>query len=424
MRVPALLILACLSFPAPIAAQSAAPPASPRPIVLQGAMDVEVASLVARLGDARPERIGAWTFWHGAIDGYPVIVAKTLKGVSNAAASTAIAIERYRPAAIINQGTAGGLDASLKLHDIVLGTASINLGAFRSPRRALGAGSSTLDWVPLDLTAPDGKASASRTPARFAGDDSLLAAARAVVSRHTRGRVVEGVIGTSDVWNDELDRLSRLNRDYGTLVEEMETASAAQVAAQANIPFLGIRIVSDNAPAGIAFDPKTAEACEDYVYEVARSYVARSLRASAGQAPEQPSLVGAWRLVSWDERLKDGTVRRNPRTTGSLLYADSGRMCAVIIDPDRPVYRSRPDEAQVRAAFDGLVAYCGVYELHAPEGFVVHHVDIEKTPSAIGIHRKRWFVFEGANRLVLRIDAAENGPAISESRLTWERVTR
>jgi adenosylhomocysteine nucleosidase len=261
-----------------LAPQAVRQPESPRPILLQGAMDIETSALVARLEQPRIERIGGWTFWHGRIDGHPVIVSKTLKGVSNAAAATAIAIERYRPAAIVNQGTAGAVDPALKLYDIVLGTEALNLGAFKSPRRAAGGGSSTLDWEPLDLTAPDGSAAASRKPARFAADDSLLAAARAVTSRYTRGRIVEGVIGTSDMWNDELDRLARMNKEYGTLVEEMETASAAQVARQMDVPFLGIRIVSDNAATAAAFDPKTAAACEEFTYEVVRAYVAHAVK--------------------------------------------------------------------------------------------------------------------------------------------------
>jgi hypothetical protein len=106
------------------------------------------------------------------------------------------------------------------------------------------------------------------------------------------------------------------------------------------------------------------------------------------------------------------------------MYSDTGRMCGVIMDPNRPAWRSRPQDAEVRVAFDGLVAYCGAYELHAADGFVVHHVDIEKSPSLVGIDRKRWFSFDDRGRLVLRVDSAEMQNAVAESRLTWERVAR
>jgi adenosylhomocysteine nucleosidase len=54
----------------------------------------------------------------------------------------------------------------------------------------------------------------------------------------------------------------------------METASAAQIASLFHVTFLGIRVVSDNTTNGDAYEPKTGEACEDYVYQVVKAYVA------------------------------------------------------------------------------------------------------------------------------------------------------
>jgi len=272
-RATLVLAVSLTIFSGSALAQQA--PAGP-PVVVQGAMQIEIEKLAERLENVKVEQVGAWSFWVGTVDGYPVIVSKTLKGTANAAAATVLAIEHFRPAAIINQGTAGGHEPGVHVYDIVLGTSSVNLGAFKSPFRAAGAGSNPLDWVPLDLTAADGSAASGasqRKLARFEGDAGLLAAARSVKSSYTKARVVEGVIGSSDVWNDEIDRVARLHADYGTVVEEMETASAAQVAALLNVPFLGIRVVSDNITNGGAYDPKTSEACEDYVYQVVKAYI-------------------------------------------------------------------------------------------------------------------------------------------------------
>jgi adenosylhomocysteine nucleosidase len=261
------------------APQSAA--AGPAPIVVQGAMAIETERLAARLDNLSIDRVGGWTFWRGTVDGYPVIVSKTLKGMSNAAAATVIAIERYRPLAIINQGTAGGHDPGLRLFDVVLGTTSVNLGAFRSPYRAAGAGSNPLEWIPLNLTRADGSAANdpnARHLASFTADPQLLEAARRARASYARGRVVEGVIGSSDGWNDEIDLINRFRSKYGTLVEEMETASSAQIAGLFDVPFLGIRIVSDNVTNGTGWDPKTGEACEDFVYDVVRAYIAAAVR--------------------------------------------------------------------------------------------------------------------------------------------------
>jgi len=248
----------------------------PRPIVVQGAMDVEVRKLAAALQYPTQQKVSGWTFWLGTIDGYPVVVSKTLKGMENAAAATALAVERYHPVAIINQGTAGGHEAALNVYDIVLGTSSVNLSSFKTGYRARGRGSDVTEWAPLDLMRSEGSAGQdpnARVMRRFAGDEGLLAAARSARTGYHKGRVVDGVIGSSEVWNSELDRIEHFHQAFGTTAEEMETAAAAQIAGLFEIPFLGIRIVSNNITNGEIYDPKTGEACQDFVRDVVRRYI-------------------------------------------------------------------------------------------------------------------------------------------------------
>ncbi len=247
------------------------------PIVVQGAMDVEIEAFASRLENATKETVGGWTFWRGTIDGHPVVASKTLKGMENAAAATVLAAERYHPLAIINQGTAGGHQDDLHVNDIVLGVESVNTGSFKTGARGAGEGSQFAEWAPLDLMRSDGSAGQdpnARVMRRFRGDEGLLAAARQSAGRYTQGRIVDGVIGSSEVWNSELDRIRLMHERYGTTVEEMETASAAQIAGLFGIPFLGVRIVSNNITNGGAYDPKSGEACQAFVYEVLRAYLA------------------------------------------------------------------------------------------------------------------------------------------------------
>ena len=272
-RVLAALIAVSLILPLPAFPQGA--PVESRPVVVQGAMPSETDKLVSRLDNARLEQVGEWKFWRGTLDGYPVIVSRTLKGVANAAAATAIAIERFHPIAIINQGTAGGLDTTLHLYDIVIGTASVSLGAFKTPNKPAGAGSNSLEWKPMNLMASEASAGNDpirRTAARFPGDSLLIVVARRAAHQYARGHVVDGVIGTSDMWNDEIDRITRLHSEFGASVEEMETASAAQVASLFHVPFLGIRVVSDNTTTHEAYEPKTGEPCQDFVCLVVRAF--------------------------------------------------------------------------------------------------------------------------------------------------------
>jgi adenosylhomocysteine nucleosidase len=263
------------------AAAPARPSGAARPVVVQGAMDVEVTRLAGALGNVMEEKVRGWTFWSGTLDGHPVVISKTLKGMSNAAAATALAAERYHPVAIINQGTAGGHQPDLHVYDIVIGTYAVNLGSFKTGYRARGQGSNFAAWTPLDLMRTEGSAGEdpnARSMRRFHGDEGLLAAARSVRGLYRKGRVIEGVIGSSEIWNSEIDRIQHFHDLFGTTAEEMETASAAQIAGLFQIPFLGIRVLSNNITNGGTYDARTGEACQEYVYDVVKAYLAEKLK--------------------------------------------------------------------------------------------------------------------------------------------------
>ena len=197
-------------------------------------------------------------------------------GMSNSAAATALAIERYQPIAIINQGTSGGHDPALNVFDIVLGKYTTNIGAFRTPRLPIGGGSNSLAWTEAFDVLPEDESDPEPIAIRkFEGDQELLMAAHKV--RYDKGEVVEGTIGSADVWNNELDRIQFFHQSYGTSVEEMEAASVAQIASQFNVPFLGIRILSNNITNNGAYDPGTGEACQEYVLNVAEEYMKSKL---------------------------------------------------------------------------------------------------------------------------------------------------
>src|SRR5262249_49665512 len=232
--------------------------------------------LAAALERPTEQTVSGWTFWLGTVDGYPVVVSKTLKGMENAAAATALAAERYHPVAIINQGTAGGHDPSLNVYDIVLGTAAVNLSSFKTGYRVRGRGSDVSEWAPLDLMRSDGSAGqdpSARVMRRFAGDAGLLAAAKNARDMYHKGRVVEGVIGSSEQRTSQIDRIELFHERVGTTTEEKDTAAAAQIAGLFRVPVLGIRIISNNVTNGGTYDGKTGEACQEYVYAVVQRYI-------------------------------------------------------------------------------------------------------------------------------------------------------
>jgi hypothetical protein len=156
---------------------------------------------------------------------------------------------------------------------------------------------------------------------------------------------------------------------------------------------------------------------------------ASPLRASSrsqGDGAVMRQFIGVWRLVSWTESLKDGTTRPGITDAGNLVYTDVDRMCAVMMDSKRAKWPTGTPTTMTDAVarLAGHVSYCARVELHAAEGFVLHHVDLERSPNIVGTIRKRWFRFDGANRLILRIDPAELAANLAQSTLVWERVQK
>lgn len=259
-----LLVCLMMAGVLPAAAGEAA-----RPILIQGAMGIETSTMMEALENAQTQVLHGYTFVSGLLDGYPVVISKTEVGMVNAAASTAIGIMTFNPAAVINQGTAGGHDEALHKGDIVIGTSTVNINSFRSDWAAKGAGIDPTKWVNASSAVlMDGEI---KDVDSLSSDAALAAIAKSVP--YTKGALVEGVIGSGDVWNKELDRIALIHDQLNTSCEEMETFSVAQVCAYMKTPFLGIRILSNNEIHQENFDPQTGPDCQNYVLNVAREII-------------------------------------------------------------------------------------------------------------------------------------------------------
>ena len=150
----------------------------------------------------------------------------------------------------------------------------------------------------------------------------------------------------------------------------------------------------------------------------------RASAQSAGDIAAARRLVGMWRLVDRTVSFADGTSRPDPRTTAYILYSDTGMTCYIAMDPTRTAWKSEttPTPEEAVASITGLGAYCGTFRVNAKEGSVVHHMEIERIPNLIGRDRKRWFTFQDANHLILKVDPSEFRAPVVERRLLWERV--
>jgi adenosylhomocysteine nucleosidase len=249
-----LLLLGTLVLASALQAQD-------RPVAVQGAVDSELGPLIAGVGSPKPRVIDGFSFWEGEIGGRRVVVSRTEVGMVNAAVATTLLIREFSPRAIVNQGTAGAVDPTLRVGDIVVGEASAPFGSFRTKPRKKGEGVRVDEWeiLPRLMRVGDERVRFER----FEADPSLVEAATR--TPYDGGRLIRGVVGSGDEWNREVDKLLWAQRTFAIASEDMESAAAHQVAQIFGVPFLAVRIISNSEHDDPEFRPEVGSTCAAYV---------------------------------------------------------------------------------------------------------------------------------------------------------------
>ena len=244
-----------------------------KPILIEGAMKVETAHIIAQLNDVSETVMGQWHYFAGTYRGLNIVVAQTHWGVANAAAVTALAMERFAPLAVISQGTAGGHDPSLKTRDLIIGTKTVNQSAWKSKYTPQGGGANYRDINKLGVFAYDKTQKKFTQEVYHACDEKIVAAALSIKNSYTQGNVVSGILGTADSWNTQIDRILFLHEFYGSLAEEMEGDAVAQICQTYDTPFADIRVLSNTVFEGDRdWDTSVGEACQQCVLDTAAKY--------------------------------------------------------------------------------------------------------------------------------------------------------
>ena len=199
-------------------------------------MDAEIEQTIRRVTTTTIDRWGVSRIHLGDLRGVEVCCARTGVGKVFASATTAYLIATYQPDAFIFVGTAGALDPSLGIGDLVVATESVQ---------------HDLDATQFGFARGEVPYDGYRF---FASSPKLIEAAAKYRSDDLRihfGRVVSG-----DQFCDSRLRRERpyLDGELGGMAIEMEGAAAAAAATLSETPFLLARIVSDKADGGAKHD--------------------------------------------------------------------------------------------------------------------------------------------------------------------------
>jgi Lipocalin-like domain len=143
------------------------------------------------------------------------------------------------------------------------------------------------------------------------------------------------------------------------------------------------------------------------------------------QVHARDALIGAWRLVCWENRAADGQVTYPMGTDalGYLLYTGDGCFSVLISRAGRAGFAAGDllggtTQEQARAV-EGVVAYAGRYTFHGDR--VVHHVELSLFPNWVGSDQQRSVELAG-DRLTLSATPLLLAGTQQVPRLVWERV--
>jgi adenosylhomocysteine nucleosidase len=228
------------------------------------AMEKELSILCNTMGKFETNKTGGFEFYTGKIEGKEVTLLCCGIGKVNAAVGCALLIQQFKPACVINTGSAGGINPSLKVGDAVISTGlvyhDVDVTAF--------------NYAPGQLP---------RQPQIFPVDEKLIKLAENAVDELKHEKTLppdfnhcRGIIGSGDVFMHEPERIAEVRRIFPEIAAvEMEGAAIAHCCLLFSVPALVIRALSDVAgtQSPVSFDeflPIASKHSADIVIRIVR----------------------------------------------------------------------------------------------------------------------------------------------------------
>lgn len=203
-----------------------------------GAMEQEVEALRLAIENPQTTVIANSEFTEGTYAGHDVVLLRSGIGKVNAAMSTTILLQHFKPDAVINTGSAGGFDAELEVGAVVI--------------------SDEVRHHDVDVTAFGYEmGQVPQLPAAFTTDAKLRKLAEEAVEELGQHQYATGLIATGDSFMSDPVRVESVRNHFPHMkAAEMEAAAVAQVCHQFDVPFVVIRALSDIAgkESSISFD--------------------------------------------------------------------------------------------------------------------------------------------------------------------------
>jgi adenosylhomocysteine nucleosidase len=209
-----------------------------------GAFGAEVALIHSRIQNPKETTIQNIRFTEGILNGHNVVLAQTGMGKVNAAITTSLLLDHFKPAQILFTGIAGGVDPQLSPGDLVIGDkiAYHDYGTLTPDSMQRRPTQEPVNMFPNPLYFPSAPALV-----KLAQDVSSKLEFTRIGSAKHAPKIVTGTIVTGDVFVSSTTATQQLWQKMHAEATEMEGAAVAQACWQQKVPFLVIRSLSDSA---------------------------------------------------------------------------------------------------------------------------------------------------------------------------------
>lgn len=195
-----------------------------------GAMDVEVASLKAKLNVTNTATFAGMNFCEGTLGETSVVIVQCGICKVNAALCVQLLVDHFAVTHVLNTGVAGSLDSKINIGDIVVSTDA----------QYHDVDATVFGYQPGEIP--------QQGIVSFPADPMLRAqAVQAVQKAAPEVQVFEGQVLSGDQFIATKAKKEQLMKDFHGMCCEMEGAAIAQAAHANNIPFVIIRAISDKA---------------------------------------------------------------------------------------------------------------------------------------------------------------------------------
>lgn len=194
------------------------------------AMAIEAEGIKNLMTDKEEKTIAKIQFTRGKINGKEAVVAECGIGKVNAAISTQIMIDYYKPGEIINSGVAGALSPRLSVGDIVISDQvlqhDMDITALGDPLGQISFNDQQLIYIPSDQAI-----------------SQKLFECCGILSGTN---ILRGAVASGDKFISAVDERLKISKTFNALACEMEGAAVGQVCYRNGVPFSVLRSISDD----------------------------------------------------------------------------------------------------------------------------------------------------------------------------------